>query len=120
MKLRDIAGALGCTLAGDAELEISGVAGMEHAGPGHLTFLANPKYAHKVKHTRAGAVLVSEPIEGLAAPQLLSKNPYLDFARALELFYQPPRPRPGIHPNAFVAPSARVAENASIGAFAVV
>jgi len=120
MKLSDLASALGCELRGDGGLEITGVAGLDHAGPADLTFLANPKYAHKVKHTRAGAVLVSKPVEILPAAQLLSANPYLDFARALERFYQPPRPRPGIHPLASVAESARIGENASIGPFAVV
>ncbi|MGB7719853.1 MAG: LpxD N-terminal domain-containing protein, partial [Bryobacteraceae bacterium] len=62
MKLREIAERLGCRLEGDGELEIAGVAGMETAGPEHLTFLANPKYAPKVKHTQAGAILVSEAL----------------------------------------------------------
>jgi UDP-3-O-[3-hydroxymyristoyl] glucosamine N-acyltransferase len=120
MRLSELASALGCELKGDGEIEISGVAGMEHAGPAELTFLANPKYAHKLKHTRAGAVVVREPVEGLAAAQLISSNPYLDHSRALALFYQPPRPQPGIHPMAAIAASAVVGENASIGAFAVV
>ncbi|MEK7995703.1 MAG: LpxD N-terminal domain-containing protein, partial [Planctomycetota bacterium] len=50
MKLRQIAETLGCQLAGGGEIEITGVAGVEHAGATELTFLANPKYAHKVKH----------------------------------------------------------------------
>ena len=85
-----------------------------------LTFLANPKYAHKLKGTRAAGVLVSSPVEDLTAAQLISKNPYLDFARALALFYQPPRPRPGVHPLACVAASASIGDNPSIGPFAVV
>jgi len=93
---------------------------MEQATATQLTFLANPKYAHKVKDTRAAAVLVSEGIPGLAAAQLISANPYLDFARALALFYQPPKAKPGIHPTASIAESATVGENPSIGAFAVV
>ncbi|MGA2132344.1 MAG: UDP-3-O-(3-hydroxymyristoyl)glucosamine N-acyltransferase [Bryobacteraceae bacterium] len=120
MKLREIAARLGCVLSGDGEIEITGVAGIEHAGPADLTFLANPKYAHKVKHSRAAAILVSAPVPDSPAASLVSQNPYLDFARALELFYQPPRPAPGIHPLAFVAPTAEVAEGASIGPFAVV
>ena len=120
MKLRDIAAALGCELIGDGELEIRGVAGLEQAGPDQVTFLANPRYAHKVKHTRAGAILVSEPVRGVPIACLISANPYLDFARTLELFYRPPRPPPGIHPLAAVAPSARIGEGASIGPFAVV
>ncbi len=120
MTTRELAAALGCEVVGDAGLEITGVAPMEQAGPNELTFLANPKYAHKVKHSRAGAILISEPVREGAITSLVSKNPYLDFARALELFYQPPRPAPGIHPLASIAPSASVGEGASIGAFAVV
>jgi UDP-3-O-[3-hydroxymyristoyl] glucosamine N-acyltransferase len=120
MRLRDIAARLGCELSGDGDIEITGVAGMEHAGPSELTFLANPKYTHKVKHTRAGAILVSEPLRDSPMAYLISRNPYLDFARALELFYQPPRPAPGIHPLAFVAETATIGDGASIGPFAVV
>jgi len=120
MRLREIADALGCRLEGDGDLEITGVAGMEHAGPGHLTFLANTKYAPKVKHTKATAILVAEAARGVEIPRLVSENPYLDFARALALFYQPPRPAPGVHPLAHVAPTAMIGENCSIGPFAVV
>ncbi|MGH7087525.1 MAG: UDP-3-O-(3-hydroxymyristoyl)glucosamine N-acyltransferase [Stellaceae bacterium] len=120
MKVSDLAASLGCKLIGSEPVEITGVAGLEQAGPSDVTFLANPKYARKLKQTRAGAVLLSEPAEDLAAAQLLSSNPYLDFARALAMFYQPPRPKPGIHPLACIAASASIGENASIGAFAVV
>src|SRR5579862_9793063 len=128
MKLRDIAVALDCEIFmrggpggdGDGGLEITGVSGMEQAAQDQLTFLANPKYAHKVKQTRAGAILVTKPIDGIAPACLISENPYLDFARALELFYRPPRPAAGIHPLASVAPTATIGEGASIGPFAVV
>jgi UDP-3-O-[3-hydroxymyristoyl] glucosamine N-acyltransferase len=120
MKLKEIAERLKCELAGDGEIEITGVAGMEHAGPTELTFLANPKYAPKVKHTRAAAILVTEAVKDLPIASLVSCNPYLDFARALELFYQPPRPAPGIHPSASIARSAVLGEGASVGPFAVV
>jgi UDP-3-O-[3-hydroxymyristoyl] glucosamine N-acyltransferase len=120
MKLREIAEKLACRLEGDGDLEIRGVAGMEHATAGHLTFLANPKYAPKVRHTKASAILVSEALQGQDIACLVSENPYLDFARALALFYQPPRPAPGIDPLAYVAPSAVVGSGCSIGPFAVV
>jgi UDP-3-O-[3-hydroxymyristoyl] glucosamine N-acyltransferase len=118
--LFEIARKLGCELRGDGAIAITGVAGMEQATSTQLTFLANPKYAHKVKNTRAAAILVLEQIPGLAVPQLVSKNPYLDFARALALFYQPPRAAPGIHPMASVAATATIGEDPSIGPFAVV
>ena len=120
MKLSDLAHALGCELRGDPEIEITGAAGMEKASPSEITFLANPKYAHKLKDTRAGAVLVAAPVVGLSAAQLISTNPYLDHARALAIFYQPPRPKPEISPFASVAKSATIGHGASIGPFAVV
>lgn len=120
MTLRELAEALGCQLHGPDDLTITGVAGMEAAGPTEITFLANPKYAHKVKETNAGAILIARPIEHLGLSQLISANPYHDFARALALFYQPPRPPAGVHPLAAVAASATIGANASIGPFAVV
>jgi UDP-3-O-[3-hydroxymyristoyl] glucosamine N-acyltransferase len=120
MTTRELAAALGCELSGNPDLEIHGVAPMEQAGPNELTFLANPKYAHKVKDTRAGAILISEPAHGGSITSLVSTNPYLDFARALELFYRAPRPCPGIHPLASVAATARIGENASVGPFVAV
>ena len=118
MRLAEIGAALGCRLEGDAAIEIQGVAGMEHAKANELTFLANPKYAVKVKETRAGAILAAEALPGIAT--LVSSNPYLDFARALALFYQPPQPARGIHPLAYIAQSAEIAENCSIGPFVAV
>ncbi len=117
MKLTDLAIQLGCQLHGD-DADITGVAGMESAGNSEVTFLANPKYAPRLKHTRAAAVLATQPVQGIRT--LVSANPYLDFARALALFYQPPRPQPGIHPLASIAASATIGENASIGPFACV
>ncbi len=118
MKLQQIADALGARVEGDPALEIHGVQAMERARAGELTFLANPKYAPKVKHTQASAILASEPIAGIAT--LVSANPYLDFARALALFYRPPAPPPGIHPLASIAATAIVGENCSIGPFCAV
>ena len=74
-----------------------GVSGMEHAAAGHLTFL-NPKYAPKVKHTRASAILVSEALHGQEIACLVSGNPYLDFSPAPSL---PSTNRPGL-PRAFI------------------
>ena len=64
-------------------IEITGVRGLEDAGPGHITFLANPKYGPKLKTTQASAVIAAQAVDGI--PTLISANPYHDFARALEL-----------------------------------
>lgn len=120
LKISELAERLGCSFIGDGALEITGVAGIEQAGPHDLTFLANTKYAPKARHTKAGAILVERPIDGLGLTFLISGNPYLDFARALEFFYRPPSPDAGIHPTAVISPSAQIGGNASIGAYSVI
>jgi UDP-3-O-[3-hydroxymyristoyl] glucosamine N-acyltransferase len=120
MKLREIAERLGCRLLGDGEIDIDGVAGLQEAGPRQLSFLSNSRYTRHLHETRAAAVLLENEVAGLALPSLISQNPYLDFARALEWFYQPPRPAAGVHPSAVIAPSARIGANASIAAYAVI
>ena len=118
--LADLAAKLGCQLHGNPTTEISGVSTIEKAGTGELSFLANMKYAPKVSASRASAILAAEPLKNFAGATLVSQNPYLDFARALAFFYQAPRPAPGIHPLAYVAPTAKLGAGSSIGPFAVV
>src|SRR5712692_11492506 len=106
MKLSDIAAALGARVENGApETEITGVAGIESAGPGEITFISNPKYAAAARTTKASAVIVAEDFPAIATAMLRSKNPYLDFARALELFHPATRYVPGIHPTVVVAAS---------------
>ncbi len=121
MKLSDIARAVSARLEpASAEVEISGVAGIEEAAPGQLTFVANPKYAAAARTTQASAIIVSDNFPALATPTLRCVNPYLAFAHALELFYQPPQYRPGVHPTAVVHRSARIGSEAAIGAYCVI
>ena len=121
MKLSAIVAALDVRLEnGSAATEITGVAGIEAAGPGQLTFVSNPKYAALARSTRASAVIVAEDFPALPTATLRSKNPYLDFARALELFYQPPQYAPGIHPTAAVHPSAKIEAGAHVGPYVVI
>ena len=126
MKLQELADKLGCRLEGNRELEISGLSGIDHAGPGQLTFLANRRYWPQLKTTQASAVLVEDGVsvqrEPGAAPlaALRTANPYLAFAHALELFYDAPVYPPGKHPTAIVAPTAKVAPGAHIGPYCFV
>lgn len=120
MTLGEIAAALGCTVHGASDVTITGVAPIDAAGPSDLTFLANPKYAARARHCRAAAILVTAPLEGTATISVVSAHPYLDFARALAMFYRAPRPAAGIHPLASIDPTATIGPDASIGPFAVV
>lgn len=120
MKLRDIADRLDCRLDGDGAIEITGVAAIEEAGPGHLTFFTNPRYAPELRRTRASAVIAGEQADGAPCAVLRAAEPYLTFARAVELFADPWRPAAGVHRLALVEPGAIVAADASIGPFTVV
>src|SRR5438128_9998592 len=107
MKLADIASTLNSRLEnGSPDLEITGVAGIEDAGVGQITFLANPKYAAKARTTNASASILAEDFPALSIAMLRSKNPYLTFARAIELFYQPPKYAPEVRPIAAGHPAA--------------
>jgi UDP-3-O-[3-hydroxymyristoyl] glucosamine N-acyltransferase len=120
MKLGELAAHLGATLNGDPETEITSAAGLEDARPGQLTFVANPKYTPLARTTRATAVLVEPAFQEIGAATLRIANPYLAFARALELLYQAPAYPPGIHPTAVLAPTAQIGPDAHIGAYVVV
>lgn len=123
MKLQDLAHKLSCRLEGNPHLEITSVAGIDHASSGQLTFLANRRYSSLLKSTRASAVLVEDGVALSREPDLpplaalRTSNPYLAFAHALELFYQPPAYKPGIHSSAIIADSAKIGEGAHIGPY---
>jgi len=120
MKLGELASRLGAELRGDADLEVTGVKGIEEAGPSEITFVANPKYAGLARKTHAAAVLVEPDFQEIPAATLRIANPYHAFSRALALFYQPPAYPPGIHATAVVDPSAEIGEGAHIGAYVVI
>jgi len=118
--LGEIAEHLGCRLEGEGSVEIHGVAALEDAGPGQVTFFANARYAAALRATRAAAVIAAHAVEGVPCAVLRAADPYLAFARAVELFADAWRPAAGVHSQAVVDGSAEVAADASIGPFAVV
>jgi UDP-3-O-[3-hydroxymyristoyl] glucosamine N-acyltransferase len=121
MKLGQLASSLGARLEnGSADTEITGVAGIHEAASGHVTFVANPKYAADAKTTKASAVIVDDNFPSIPTAALRSKNPYLAFARAIELFYQPPQYAAEIHPTAVVHVTAKIGKNAYLGPYVVI
>src|SRR5271163_2446870 len=121
MKLSLIASALNARLQnGSPDTEITGLNGIEQAGSGEITFVANPKYAAAARLTKAAAVIVAENFPVIPAATLRVEDPYLSFALALELFHQPLRYAPGIHPSAIVHPSAKIGRGAHVGPCVVV
>lgn len=120
MKLASLAEHLGAELHGDGSLEIEGVRGIEEAGPNHVTFVSNPKYAHFARVTKAAAVLVTPDFPEISAATLRLSNPYLAFAKTIELFYKPPVYKAGVHPTAVIDPTAVVGAHSHIGAYVVI
>jgi len=122
LKLRDIAERLQCRLEGDSgDIEIVRIAGIEHAQPGDLTFLANPRYSRLLKTTRASAVILGpgEPVR-VPCAVLRSENPYMSFARAVELFDTPITHPKGIDPSSSIEPDATLGPDVAIGPFVTV
>src|ERR1700761_4818743 len=108
MNLAELARVFGAPCHGDQDQEITGVEGIERAGPGQLTFVANPKYTPFARTTRAGAVLVAEDFETISAATLRIANPYLAFAKAIDIFQPATVYPPVIHPTAVIDSSASV------------
>lgn len=120
MKLSEIALRLECRVIGKEDPEIIRVAGIDEAGPGDLTFVSNRKYIRHIKNTRASAIILGEDMPSAEIPTLLAQDPYMAFARVLEIFYIPLKLEPGIHPTAVVAPDVELGPDISIGAYSVI
>lgn len=121
MKLSAIASALNARLEnGSPDTEITGLNGVEQAGPGELTFVSNPKYAAAARSTKASAVIVAEDFPAISAAMLRAKYPYLAFAHALELFHQPLCYAAGVHATAVVHATAKIGRNAHLGPYVVI
>src|SRR5271169_3863357 len=121
MKLSDIATAIDARLDNASpDTEITGVSGIEHAQPGQLTFVHNPKYASAARTTKASAVIVDDKFPAIATGMLRTRNAYLAWSKAIALFYQEPRYAPGIHPTAIIHPKAKLGANAHIGPYVTI
>ena len=121
MKLSQIADATGAKIENASpDAEITGVSGIDQAVKGQLTFVHNPKYAAAAKTTRATAVIVDEKFPAISTGMLRTSNPYLAWAKAVELFYQPPSYAPGIHPTAVVHATAKIGKHAHLGPYVTI
>ena len=117
MKLAEVADRLSCKLEGDGSIDIIGVATLEAARAGDLSFLTNPKYQNDAKHTGASAILVGTDYPSMSLALLRHDNPYLAFAKAIEMFFSATVESPSVHPTAWVADTATIGQGVYIGPF---
>lgn len=117
MKLKDISKILSLPMEGDGEVEINGISSLEKAREGDISFFSDPKLKSLLETTRASALIIPEDFVFNRLPVLRAKNPYLEFAKLMALFYPPPKFPSGVHPTAIVAESASINPSVYIGAF---
>jgi UDP-3-O-[3-hydroxymyristoyl] glucosamine N-acyltransferase len=122
MKLSELAKLTGARVEGTTDdIEIAGAAGLDEAGEGQVTFLANPRYTPRVNTTRASAIYLSEDAATDRQIAILRvKDPYLSYTRALRIFHPEVELEPSIHPSAVIDPTARIAARVVIGACSVI
>src|SRR4029077_21180940 len=117
-RLGEIVARLGGELIGDRDPEIRRIATLENAGPGDLSFVANPRYLKQLNGTRASAVILARGQQGATRlPRIVCDDPYAYYARAAQLLSPEPQAAPGIHARAVVEAGAEVAPSAVVGPF---
>ena len=121
IRLADLAQQLDAELHGDGDIVITGVASMQSAQTGHITFMVNTKYREHLGLCQASAVVMTQddlPFAKSAA--LVVKNPYLTYARMAQILDTTPQPAQNIAPSAVIDATAKLGNNVSIGANAVI
>ena len=118
--VEEMARRLNCSFRGDGNTVIAGVAGLENAGKGSVTFYSGTRYRPQLENTSASAVIVPPGESFSRLPVIFSNTPYATFIQAVDLFFSPYRPGSGIHPTSFISPTAKIGKDVSIGALAYV
>lgn len=116
LTLEQLARELECELHGDGLCSVSGVATLINAKPGQLSFLANSRYGRYLEDTQASVVILKEEDRASCKVNaLVSRNPYLAYAKAAALLNPVSQPDAGIHPSAVIGEGAKVDPSASVG-----
>lgn len=114
--VRELAREIGVDVIGNADDVITHVADLQDSKQGSLSFVASNQYLSKLAHTKATAVILPESlVEHCKTTALVSKNPYLSFARAARLLHPYEEFVPGIHPTAVIHEECEIADNVFIG-----
>jgi UDP-3-O-[3-hydroxymyristoyl] glucosamine N-acyltransferase len=125
LRLGSVVEILGGQLHGDPDLTVDGLAPLQSAQSGQISFLSHPKYQQQLASSHAACVVVSPQFEALAVargPCIVTDQPYLYFARLTQLWKRslPVSSKPRVHPSAVIDPSASIDPSATIGPLCVV
>lgn len=114
--VRDIARIIEADVVGDGDVKITHVADLESGVPGSLSFAVSRQYIKQLQSTNSSAVIVpADLVAHCEKVALVSDNPSLSFARAVQFMYPPEEIVPGVHPTAIISDDCEVADNVSIG-----
>ncbi|HGO5814792.1 TPA: UDP-3-O-(3-hydroxymyristoyl)glucosamine N-acyltransferase [Mannheimia haemolytica] len=122
-RLIDLAEHIGGTLKGNADLAIQSIAALDKADSSQITFISNAKYRENLTACNAGAIIVSPAdVEFCREDQniIIVGNPYVAYAQLAQYMDSTPKAASGIHPSAVISPEAKLGNNVSVGANAVI
>ena len=111
------------TIVGDENATVHTFAKIEEGIPGAISFLSNPKYTNYIYETQSSIVLVNkdfEPEKEIGATLIKVNNAYESLAKLMTLYEQSQPKQVGIHPLAYVSPTAKIGENVYLAPFACV
>ena len=113
--LQELAESVGGTVIGNPSIVIHGVMGIDEAQEGYITFISNEKYTNKIYQTKASAVIVSPKLKNAKGNLLICENPYLAFAKVVELLmYKKPAHVECIDSSARISKTALIGKDVSI------
>ncbi len=118
--LQELAHLVGGKVEGDGALEVAGIASLEDAGEGEITFVADRKHASRLEKTRASAVILPPSLPSVSIPAIRTSNPYLAYAKAQSFFQERPYVPRGVDPRAFVGARVKMGKDVSIYPFVYV
>lgn len=118
--LKEIAEQIGGEIVGDASIEIEGVAGIEEARKGEITFISDIKHLPLLETTQASAVIVSREVKEAKVPLIQVENPYLAFSQVMRILIPHEKPSEGIHSSAIVSKGVDLGKKVSVGAHSVI
>ncbi len=120
-KLKELAKLVAGSVMGDGNTVITGISGIKEAGPGDLSFIANSRYLHLLKTTRASAVIASPEVTSAPMPVIHTENPSLAFAKLAGVMNKTAHAHPrGVSPRAVIGKGVRLGRGAAVGPGAVI